>query len=251
MQGVSAGFFDMALSLLDAWVGQCAQAQPNASAAPQEIPRWIDALLLCLDMAMQPQPTSAAQLLAEQPQGPSATPATTATPASAAPNSAAAGGTASDAASTSTAQLAASEAQAPAVQKKSAEERQQTAIHMLKESIRTMFMPNGLLSQHQLEQAASICLKLLRHLHLWGSVWKVPEADNDDLRGFARPEPAASTQAVVQVLARVTKSHKVALKVSLTSYACVFMNNVEQTSHAYVLRNFRLMCIIAHDQALC
>lgn len=199
-------------------------------------------MLLCLDMGMQPQPASQAeQPQAEQPQGTSAafnasadatapptassTPAQRgpAAPSTAEPTAEAAGthpadsavpaglATPAAAAPSSKPEDPIAAEQTPAMPKKTAEERQQTATQLLRESIRTMFMSNGLLSQQQLEHASTICIGLLRHLHAWGSVWKVPEADGTE--AFSQPEPAASTQAVVQVLARVTKSHKIALKV--------------------------------------
>ena len=229
---VAVGLFDIALSLLDAWVQQHAATQPasGSSTSPQEIPRWVDALLLCLDMGMQPQPAAPPQT--EQSQAPPAaaaapasTPAPVAEPATAAPTAtptpaaassdgvASAGVATPAAAASSSKPQASTSEQTPAVPKRTTEERQQTATQMLRESIRTMFMTNGLLSQQQLEHAASICMKLLHHLHAWSAVWKVPETDPAEADAFSRPEPAASTQAVVQVLARVTKSHKVAVKV--------------------------------------
>ena len=226
----------MALSLLDAWVQQHAASQPasGSNKSPQEIPRWVDALLLCLDMGMQPQPAAPPQPQTEQSQAPAAaaaapastlTPAPVAEPATAAPTAtptpaaASSDGVASAGVATPAAAASSSKPQAsiseqtPAAPKTTTEERQQTATQMLRESIRTMFMTNGLLSQQQLEHAASICMKLLHHLHAWGAVWKVPETDPAEADAFSRPEPAASTQAIVQVLARVTKSHKVAVKV--------------------------------------
>lgn len=248
---MTAGLFDIALSLLEAWVQQHASAQPASRSVtfPEEIPRWVDALLLCLDMGMQPQPAGQPPPQVEQPQAPSvaatgaaaaSTPAPAANPAAAgtsiaaptaAPTAASAEiptpaaavstdgavpvGAATPAAAVSSSKAEASDTneQTPAVQKKTTEERQRTATQLLRDSIRTMFMSNGLLSQQQLEHAASICMKLLHHLHAWGSVWTVPDSDLSDKEAFARPEPAASTQAVLQVLARVTKSHKVAVKV--------------------------------------
>lgn len=232
---VTAGLFDVSLNMLDAWTQQHAVSQPPAEGAPalQEVPRWIDALLLCLDMGMQPQP--APQTQPEQPQSnPAADPSTTPsaqaaaaasssapaadaarTPATAsAPEGAAASAGSQEAAgASSTAQAEGSKEEPPVA--KSVEERQQAATQMLRDNIKTMFLPNGVLSQQQLERAASICMKLLQHLHAWGSVWKVPDPEPSESDVFSRPQPASSTQAVVQVLARVTKSHKVALKVSL------------------------------------
>lgn len=233
-----AGLFDVSLNLLDAWTQQHAvsQAPTEAPAANiQEVPRWVDALLLCLDMAMQPQP--AAQSQPEQPAAGASTSAPSASeaPASsagAAPSAAAAPAAApsatpaADAATGSSSQAKAAEGdqaatapsagekkeEAPVV--KSVEERHQAATQMLRDNIKTMFLPNGLLSQQQLDRAATICMKLLQHLHAWGSAWEVPSGELTESEAFARPQPASSTQAVIQVLARVTKSHKVALKVS-------------------------------------
>ncbi len=221
--------------MLDAWTQQHAvsQAPAEGAAAIAEVPRWIDALLLCLDMGMQPQPAPQPQF--EQ------TPGSAAGPSAATPPAAAQAPPIDAAASSSTPAATAPSTQAPAAEPaaasaagqegagpsstpeankeeppaKSVEERQQAATQMLRDNIRTMFLPNGLVSQQQLERAASICMKLLQHLHAWGSVWTVPDSDLSESEAFSRPQPASSTQAVVQVLARVTKSHKVALKVGL------------------------------------
>ncbi|DBB00800.1 TPA: hypothetical protein ACH3X1_000730 [Trebouxia sp. C0004] len=230
------GLFDVALNMLDAWTQQHAvsQAPAEGAAAITEVPRWIDALLLCLDMGMQPQP--APQTQPEQTPGTSAVGPSTATPPAAAqapPTDAATSSSTPAATAPSTQAPTASEhaaasaagqegAEPPSTAEgnkqeppvtKSLEERQQAATQMLRDNIRTMFLPNGLVSQQQLERAASICTKLLQHLHAWGSVWSVPDSEPAESEAFSRPQPASSTQAVVQVLARVTKSHKVALKV--------------------------------------
>ena len=231
----------MALNLLDAWAQQYAMSQIPAeanNASIKEVPRWVDALLLCLDMGMQPQP--ACQTQPEQPNAAAdAAPSASAPTASKAP---AAGQAASAAAAPSTTPSSAPTAEAAGVAGseqtgaaapsgsateeekkaelpvvKTVEKRQQAATQMLRDNIRTMFLPNGLLSQPQLDRAATICMKLLQHLHVWGSVWKVPAEEPSETEAFARPQPASSTQAVIQVLARVTKSHKVALKVSFPS----------------------------------
>ena len=247
VMGVHAGLFDVSLSLLEAWAQQHAVSHTpaeGANANVEEVPRWVDALLLCLDMGMQPQP-------APQPEQPSAaaasaapstsaaaasdgaiagqTPSTTApTPASATPavlgasgapaaSSAAqtnAGGAAQTTAGPSTASAEEKKTESPVT--KSAEERQQAATQLLRDNIKTMFLPNGLLSQQHLERAATVCMKLLQHLHAWGSAWKVPSGELSESEAFARPQPASTTQAVVQVLARVTKSHAVALKVHIS-----------------------------------
>ena len=233
----------MALNLLDAWAQQHAVSQTPSEADStgiKEVPRWVDALLLCLDMGMQPQPASQSQegqsdtaagaVPSSSAPPPSDNPAAAQTPAAAVvsttPSSApaaeaacAAGGeqtAAAAAPSTTTTEGEKKEGEnLPAV--KTVEERQQAATQMLRDNIRTMFLPNGLLSQQQLDRAAGICMKLLQHLHAWGAVWKVPAEEPAESEAFARPQPASSTQAVIQVLARVTKSHKVALKVCFCS----------------------------------
>ena len=228
----------MALNLLDAWAQQHAVSQiPSEadSASIKEVPRWVDALLLCLDMGMQPQPASQSQE-GQSDAAAGAVPSSSAPPpseasaagqapsaASAAPSlapTAKAAGAAGDqnaaaAASSDTTTEAEKKEEPPAV--KTVEERQQAATQMLRDNIRTMFLPNGLLSQQQLDRAATICMKLLQHLHAWGAVWKVPAEEPAESEAFAVPQPASSTQAVIQVLARATKSHKVALKVCFCS----------------------------------
>jgi len=239
---LAAGLFDISLNMLDAWTQHHAvsQAPAEGAAVITEVPRWIDALLLCLDMGMQPQP--APQTQPEQTPGSSA-----ADPSIAAPPAAAQAPPTDAATSSSTPAATAPSTQAPMAEgaaasaagqegagpsstvegnkeepplTKSVEERQQAATQMLRDNIRTMFLPNGLVNQQQLERAASICMKLLQHLHAWGSVWNVPDSEPSESEAFSRPQPASSTQAVVQVLARVTKSHKVALKVGL---ACLLL----------------------------
>ena len=239
---LAAGLFDVSLNMLDAWTQKHAvsQAPAEGAAAIAEVPRWIDALLLCLDMGMQPQPAPQAQ--PEQTPGTSAAGTSTLNPPAAAqapPTDAATSSSTPAATAPSTQAPAAEPAAASAAGQegagpsstaeankeeppvtRSVEERQQAATQMLRDNIRTMFLPNGLVNQQQLERAASICMKLLQHLHAWGSVWRVPDSEPSESEAFSRPQPASSTQAVVQVLARVTKSHKVALKVSL---ACLLL----------------------------
>lgn len=230
----------MALNLLDAWTQQHAVSQTPSEAggaSVKEVPRWIDALLLCLDMGMQPQPASQSQEgqsdaaagavpsssapppsdtpAAAQAQAPAAA-APSSTPSSAPAAGAAGGEQTAAAAAPSTTTTEGEKKEEPAAVK-TVEERQQAATQMLRDNIRTMFLPNGLLSQQQLDRAATICMKLLQHLHAWGAVWKVPAEEPAESEAFAKPQPASSTQAVIQVLARVTKSHKVALKVCLCS----------------------------------
>lgn len=223
----------MSLNLLEAWAQQHVLTQTPAKASNvhiQEVPRWVDALLLCLDMGMQPQPAPQPQPEQSTPaadappsasaSAPAATqapaagqPTSTATPSSthsAAPAAVAAGND-QTAAAPSTTSAQEKKEEPPAV--KSVEERQQAATQMLRDNIRTMFLPNGLLTQQQLERAATVCMQLLQHLHAWGSAWQVPTEEHPDSDAFVRAQPASSTQAVIQVLARVTKSHKVALKV--------------------------------------
>lgn len=236
VMGWLAGLFDVALTLLEAWAQQHAVSHTPAEGSNthiQQVPRWVDALLLCLDMGMQPQP-------APQPQPEQSTAAAEAAPSASAPaaSEAPAAGQAPSATAPSAAASAApapetaggdKPAAAPATTatqerkeeppaEKTVEERQQAATQMLRDNIKTMFLPNGLLSQQQLDRAATVCMKLLQHLHAWGSAWKVPTEELQDNDAFARPQPASSTQAVIQVLARVTKSHKVALKVCSPSY---------------------------------
>ena len=227
----------MSLSLLEAWTKQHAVSQTPTEATDaniQEVPRWVDALLLCLDMGMQPQPapqpeqSSSGAVAAPPTSAPAAAPSLAApaaqqTPPAAAPAPAAEAATApvsqpaaaeSDQTAAAPSKPAAEEKQGEPPATKSTEERQQAANQMLRDNIKTMFLPNGLLSQQQLERAATVCMKLLQHLHAWGSVWKVPAGEPSENEAFSRAQPASTTQAVIQVLARVTKSHQVALKVS-------------------------------------
>ena len=65
------------------------------------------------------------------------------------------------------------------------------------------------------ERAVTVAMALLRHLHGWGSSWVPPVPEKALLPGqeLAHSDPAASTQAVLQLLSRLTKRHAIALKV--------------------------------------
>ena len=90
------------------------------------------------------------------------------------------------------------------------QELDQQHMERLKTTIKQMYLPHGHVSDKQLERSADVALKLLQHLSVWGADWKASDQpDNGEL-----PDPASAAQATLQVLARVTKGHKLALKVS-------------------------------------
>lgn len=74
------------------------------------------------------------------------------------------------------------------------------------------WQPCGLLSLSEHQGALQICIRLLRHLHTYGKCFKTPGVLIGDQ--IARPDPAATTQAVLQVMARLTRCHKRALEVN-------------------------------------
>ena len=69
--------------------------------------------------------------------------------------------------------------------------------------------PGGLLAEQEQQRAVQVCMRLLQHLHTWAADWKPPEAAVQ-----TAPRPASHAQAVLQLLARLTKRHGLALKAS-------------------------------------
>lgn len=178
----------------------------EAAGDPAPVPKWLDALLLCLDIGMHALPTlkdegkaaagadaAAAQpaagaghiALSAQDVGPS-TAADTATDAPAAGQAAPA--QSAEAADPSTPAPAASAAAAPAApakpQPKSEAEKQDTAFQLIGNTIKGLYLPTGLLSQQQFEQAAALCMRLLQHLHRWGASWQASHLVVGSSRGL-------------------------------------------------------------------
>ena len=72
-----------------------------------------------------------------------------------------------------------------------------------------MSRPSGTLDLAQQNEVADIGIALLGHLQWWGTAYTSPkEWESKDNATFA-----STTQAVVQLLARVTKNHAIALRV--------------------------------------
>lgn len=216
--GACAGLFDAALGLLEAWASTHA-VTPSTTGSVEEIPKWAEALLLSLDIGMQPQPRALEPAAAAT----AAQAATGAAPNStAAPTAAAAGeGTAAASASATPSGSVPAAASADAQPSTGVDAKQEPAaspskdmldqqnMERLKQTIRSMYLPHGQLSDKQLERTADVGMRLLQHLLVWGSVWKAPEKSDQ----AEAPDPASAAQATLQVLARVTKGHKLALKV--------------------------------------
>lgn len=74
------------------------------------------------------------------------------------------------------------------------------------------WQPCGLLSLNEHQVALQICIRLLKYLHAYGKSFKGPGVFMGDQ--IARPDPAATTQAVLQVMTRLTRCHKRALEVN-------------------------------------
>ena len=182
-----AGLFPIVLDLMEGWM----QSQ-EAEGDPAPVPKWLDALLLCLDIAMHALPSlkdeskaaagadaAAAQpaagagqaALSAQDAGPS-TAADTATDAPAT-GQAARSAEAADPATPAPAAGAGAPPAAPAkAHPKSEAEKQDTALKLMGNTIKSLYLPTGLLSQQQFEQAAALCMRLLQHLHCWGASWQ-------------------------------------------------------------------------------
>ena len=75
-----------------------------------------------------------------------------------------------------------------------------------------MSRSGGLVDEQQQEQALELLLQLLRHLHAWAPSWEPPKGQPAGLAGLEGPAPCA--HAVLLLLARLTRSHSIALKVS-------------------------------------
>ena len=182
-----AGLFPIVLDLMEGWM----QSQ-EAEGDPAPVPKWLDALLLCLDIAMHALPSlkdegkafagadaAAAQLAAGPGQAAlSAQDAGPSTAADAATDALAAGQAtrSAEAADPSTPAPAGSTGAAPAApakaHPKSEAEKQDTAFLLMGNTIKSLYLPTGLLSQQQFEQAAALCMRLLQHLHRWGASWQ-------------------------------------------------------------------------------
>jgi hypothetical protein len=284
---VELGIASKALELLRAWeepyraqvVAANNSTDEEARKKMLEVPVWVDALLLLLEMlcstvakprpapaAVAPQPQAAAVPVAapvpagdapmaepEAPgapaDGPPAVPAAAeppplaaaagaAAPAAAAPQAAAAPA-APPAASSAAAALtaAAQEAARVAAAADVASQQAQAALQEATAALRTAtaalqaaragvaaaagpapalgeiletWKPCGLLTEEEQEEALALAMSLLRHLHdaKWGHPVAV-KVDPNDLQ----PNPSNTTQAVLQLLVKLTRRHSNALKV--------------------------------------
>ena len=81
--------------------------------------------------------------------------------------------------------------------------------------------PGGLLSEEEQQRAARICICLLNYLHTWAP--QLPGSPPDPAR-FS--DPASHSQAVLQLLARLTKQPPVAQIVSFSSPSCHPFSNL-------------------------
>ena len=82
-----------------------------------------------------------------------------------------------------------------------------------------MVRPGGLLSEEEQVRLTEAAVRLLQHVHAWGSVFKLPPLVERLQKAYWSPEyprPADSTHALLQLLARLTKRHSLALKVELS-----------------------------------
>ena len=77
----------------------------------------------------------------------------------------------------------------------------------------SLYRSGGSLDEQQQGQALEVVLQLLRHLHAWAPQWEPPKEQHAGHAGLEGP--AACAHAVLLLLARLTRSHNVALKVSM------------------------------------
>ena len=69
------------------------------------------------------------------------------------------------------------------------------------------------MDEQQQQQALEVTLQLLHHLHAWAPTWEPPREPQSGPSELEGPAPCA--HAVLLLLARLTRSHDVALKVSV------------------------------------
>lgn len=78
-------------------------------------------------------------------------------------------------------------------------------------SVLSAWRPAGLLSDEDQSRALAVCVQLLNHLQAYGALWCPPLRIN--IRGdiVPQPHPTSVTQAVLQLLARLTRKHAAAM----------------------------------------
>ena len=89
-----------------------------------------------------------------------------------------------------------------------AEEREKTPLEL----ILSKWSPAGAIKEEQRTHLVEFCIKVLQHLHSYGSVWELPETTTPQ-EHLTAADPADVTQAVIQLLASITRCHQTALKV--------------------------------------
>lgn len=71
-----------------------------------------------------------------------------------------------------------------------------------------------MLTLEERHEAVDVAVVLLNHLQWWGTAWKPRGPDS-----LHSATPASTTQAVLQLLAHVTKEHELAVKVCQLAFA--------------------------------
>ena len=233
----------------------------EAAGDPAPVPKWLDALLLCLDIAMHALPSlkdegkavAGADAAAAQPAagaGQAALSAQDAGPSTAAdmaPDAQAAGQAvqSAGAADPSTPAPAASTGAAPAapakLAPKSEAEKQDTAFQLMGDTIKSLYLPMGLLSQQQFEQAAALCMRLLQHLHRWGASWQASHL------GLSWSQQDAETQSSATRKLQAASSYTVQCSHRSIGFARINLNVYCRVSRHLIRRIYQSQTLpLAH-----
>jgi hypothetical protein len=213
------GMVARVLERLKSWQGQYAAAAAAAVAAGSSmtseerkkalaVPVWVEAGLLLLEQAASASPRQASSGSGRGGSTSSAAAAAGSrsnTPATGAAAAGAAGG--GDAAAAATGAGAAAPA-TPAAAALPPELAQLPGVVELVASWR----PCGFLDDAQQEAALEFSIQLLQHLHQHAEQWYDPKSSMFEAEGTL-PNPSGVTQALLQLLARLTKKHTAAMKV--------------------------------------
>lgn len=93
-------------------------------------------------------------------------------------------------------------------------EAESSAYQTLLENLVKCWHVHGLLNEEDANRALSISCKILEYLYNFGEQWNQPKNKGNE-EVSAKPDPAAVTHSVIQLLSRLTKEHKFAIEVNL------------------------------------
>eukprot|EP00884_Botryococcus_braunii_P008520 jgi/Botrbrau1/1766/Bobra.0217s0021.1 len=88
------------------------------------------------------------------------------------------------------------------------ERRKKTAMEELHATIKRVYWPMGLLTEDEQEESVHVCMRMLRFLRTWRTA-----PTNSGPASSIETDPLSLSLATLQLLARLTKRHKLALKV--------------------------------------